>query len=129
FLQDDVTRKAPSVGLLRDLLDLPDPWSVRRLFLPTSQLVRWQLMHTFERPGGEPTALVARGVCLDAGVVDYLLEGGPTPAYVPSREVAGPAPHQLRHWQAAREVLLGSRGGATDPAGVFVLAGPAGVGQ
>src|ERR1017187_7319710 len=61
YLQDDVTRKAAGVGLLLDLIEPQDPLRARRLFLPGSNLLRWQLLSLLNRPVGEPCTLLARG--------------------------------------------------------------------
>jgi AAA+ superfamily predicted ATPase len=129
FLQDDVTRKVPSVGLLLDLIEPREPWTARRLFLPGSPLLRWQLLHIFDRSVGEPSSFLAKGVRLDYHIVEYLLDAEFDRSSSGQREIIGPAPHNTKYWQTIREVLLDCRGRAPNSSIVFVLSGPAGVGQ
>jgi AAA+ superfamily predicted ATPase len=129
YLQDDVTRKAPGVGLLLDLVEPQDPLAARRLFLPGSNLLRWQLLHLFNRPIGEPCTLLARGAYLDERIVEYLLDDGSS-SYCDGQEVvAGPAPHNAQRWQVARRLLLERDLASPNASCLFVLSGPAGVGQ
>jgi hypothetical protein len=129
FLQDDATRKGPSVGLLLDLLDPRDPWKARRLFLPSSPLIRWQLLHIFDRSAGDPSSLLGKGVRLDDRIVEFLLDEEFNHSSGGQREIIGPVPRNIKQWQTIREVLFDCRATAPNSSILFVLSGPAGVGQ
>ena len=128
YLQDDVSRKAPGVGLLLELLEPQDPLAARRLFLPGSNLLRWQLLQLMTRPAGEPCTLLSRAVQLDERIVEYLLSDGRSFWAESQDEIAGPPSHSTRHWHAARQ-LLERRHAGTSASRLFVLSGPAGAGQ
>jgi AAA+ superfamily predicted ATPase len=126
YLQDDVSRKAPGVGLLLELIEPRDPLAARRLFLPGSNLLRWQLLQLMSRPIGEPCTLLSRAVHLDEPIVEYLLGDGSSSWAASQDEVAGPPPHSAGRWQAARRLLERGQAGTSR---LFVLCGPAGAGQ
>lgn len=75
YLQNDSTRRAPSVGLVLQLLDaLPDHGTQGlQAFLSGEKLRLHQLIHLFDRPSGEPSSLLTKGVRLDERVLCYLL--------------------------------------------------------
>jgi AAA+ superfamily predicted ATPase len=129
YLQDDVTRKAPGLGLLLDLIEPQDPLAARRLFLPGSNLLRWQLLQLSNRPIGEPCTLLARGAHLDERIVEYLLDDGSSPCSESEDETTGPPPHNAKRWEAARRLLLEREEAGTNASRLFVLSGPAGAGQ
>jgi hypothetical protein len=129
FLQDDVTRRAPSVGLLLDLIGPNDLWTARRLFLSSSPLILWQFLHLSDRPTGEHCSLLAKAVHLDARIVEHLLDGESVVSPNTLQEITGPPPYNAERWQAARTIFGEWRAGAADRSCVFVLAGPDGVGQ
>ena len=128
YLQDDVSQKAPGVGLLLELIESQDPLAARRLFLSGSNLLRWQILQLLNQPVGEPCTLLARGGHLDERIVDYLLDDGNSSCAESQREVAGPPPHSAKRWQAARRLLEHVEAG-TNASRLFVLSGPAGAGQ
>jgi AAA+ superfamily predicted ATPase len=76
YLQDDVTRKRPTVDLALNLL-APSPaahLAARRHFLPDAPLRRHGLVETIEDAAAAPQALLSRGLKVDDRVVDYLLD-------------------------------------------------------
>ena len=75
YLQDDVTRKRPSVNLLLDLLATSpaEKLALRELFAPDGRLRRTQLI-ACQPPSGQPEApLLAQFVSPAASVVAFLL--------------------------------------------------------
>lgn len=72
YVQEDLTRKRPTVDLVLRLLavDLPDRLDVLRHFGSGAPLVRHRLMMV----GGENTSMLARSLRLDPQVVSLLLE-------------------------------------------------------
>jgi AAA+ superfamily predicted ATPase len=75
YLQDDSTRRAPGVGLILRLLGA-EPGEAAgglRAFVEDAKVRRHQLIHLFDRPAGEPGALLSKGVRLDARAVCHLL--------------------------------------------------------
>jgi hypothetical protein len=132
YVQDDVTRKRPTVDLaLRLLVADPAARVERRIaFAAQAPLLHHRLIEVFE-DGQRQGPLLSRAIKLDDGIVAELLgQGGVDPQLAPfvtlSRPVRGldrlvlPAglTEQLRH-------------GLADPAGRFVLAlqGPYGSGR
>ncbi len=74
YLQDDVTRKRPSVALLLDLL-LPDPsqrLAAHGRFGPAAPLVRLQLLEVFDDPSQPHAPLLAKGLKVADRVVAHL---------------------------------------------------------
>ena len=75
YLQDDVTRKRPSIGLMLDLL-LPSPDShidARRHFLPGAALLRHRLVELVDDPALPHPTMLSRGLKGDERIVQYLL--------------------------------------------------------
>jgi AAA+ superfamily predicted ATPase len=75
YLQDDVTKRRPSVDLVLDLLcpTLERKISGRRCFLPGAPLVRQRLVQLFEDPAKPHPTLLGRYLRLDDRVAGYLL--------------------------------------------------------
>ena len=76
FLQDDVTRKRPSVDLILHLLcpTLPDKLAARSAFAPTAPLLRHRLLQMDDSGANIPTPLISRFLKLDDRIVDFLIE-------------------------------------------------------
>ncbi len=74
YLQDDATRRYPTVDLVcRLLCRMPDEWALARgAFLPSARLVRYGLARYLDSP--EPGPLLTRRLRLDDRIVDFLLE-------------------------------------------------------
>jgi len=74
YLQDDVTRRRPSVDLALRLLcpGLAGQVAARRCFDPDAPLLTYRLIELSE-DGQKQTSLLARFIKLDEGVVAYLL--------------------------------------------------------
>jgi SpoVK/Ycf46/Vps4 family AAA+-type ATPase len=76
YLQDDVTRKKPSVDLLMNLLlsTMSERLQARRAFDPDGPLLKFRLLHVLDDSPG-PTALISRFLKLDDRITDFLLGG------------------------------------------------------
>ena len=80
YLQDDVTRKNPTVALLLALPgnSLNDTFALRSVFSRRSVLLRENLLEYVQGPYEGSTVLPTRQVALDGRIADYLLDcGGP----------------------------------------------------
>ena len=77
YLQDDVTKKRPSVDLVLNLLcpAFADKLAARGRFLGTAPLLRHRLVEMFEDPSRPQPPLLARYLRADARVVSYLFDG------------------------------------------------------
>lgn len=76
YLQDDVTRKKPSVDLVMNLLlhDTHEKWAARAAFDPGASLFRFRLLRMAEGfEGARP--LISRFLALDDRMVSFLLGG------------------------------------------------------
>jgi AAA+ superfamily predicted ATPase len=74
YLQDDVTKKRPSVDLIVHLLASPDhdALQARQHFLPTARLMAQQIVHLVEDPEQPMSPLLARIVKADDRIVEFL---------------------------------------------------------
>lgn len=77
YLQDDVTKKKPSVELLLNLLapSFERNVNARQRFSPEAPLLRSRLVELIEDPSHLPAPLLSRFVKVDDRVVQYLLGG------------------------------------------------------
>jgi Winged helix domain, variant/ATPase family associated with various cellular activities (AAA) len=75
YLQDDVTRKKPSIDLLLKLFCATDDGklSMRRAFSPDSSLLKFRLIQTIDSPNETQTPLISRFLKLDDGITNYVL--------------------------------------------------------
>jgi AAA+ superfamily predicted ATPase len=137
FLQDDLTRKRPSVELLLRLFcaDDAERLRARNLFAPHATLARARLLRAVEQPDAPA---LARLLALDDRVVNYLLEAGGLDAetarlckLVAPDDAATPAtrsPELLAHLAGLARGHLQSMD--EPPRKLFFhLAGPAGAGR
>jgi Winged helix domain, variant/ATPase family associated with various cellular activities (AAA) len=79
LLQDDVTRKQPSVELLLRLYDgfnQRERWEGTRAFDSSAPLRRWNLLRLAAREAGDPATAFGRRVELDDRIARYLLALG-----------------------------------------------------
>jgi SpoVK/Ycf46/Vps4 family AAA+-type ATPase len=76
YLNDDVTKKRPSVGLVLDLLapTAEARLEARRYFSAEASLFRHHLLTLFEDPSQPHSPLLARYIGVDARIVRYLLD-------------------------------------------------------
>jgi len=77
YLQDDVTKKRPSVDLALNLLScsFDEKLSARQKFSSSSRLVKQQLISVINDPGMTGPSLLNMYLKLDERVVSYLLDG------------------------------------------------------
>jgi ATP-dependent 26S proteasome regulatory subunit len=75
YLQDDVTRRKPSVALTLDLLcrTLPEKIAARAAFDGQSPLLKYRLVQITDSAPDGPTPLLGRYLKLDDRIVDFLL--------------------------------------------------------
>jgi AAA+ superfamily predicted ATPase len=137
YLQDDITRRRPSVDLVLDLLcpDEAQRWSVLHLFDDTAPLLRLGILRAVPDPTSPSGSTgLARFLALDPRICRFVLGGDgldarlagharldPPRAFPPTAE---PAIALARI--AARHGLCSDRPG---PALVYALYGPEGVGK
>jgi SpoVK/Ycf46/Vps4 family AAA+-type ATPase len=75
YLQDDVTRKKPSVDLVLNLLcpTMPEKLAARLAFEPRSTLLKYRLLQMNDASSDGPPALISRFLKLDDRMVNFLL--------------------------------------------------------
>ena len=80
YLQDDVTKKRPTIDLVFRLLRLPihERLAARRSFEADAQLPRWELVSVHDDPTCRRPVLLTRYLKLDERIASYLL-GSNTP--------------------------------------------------
>jgi hypothetical protein len=78
FLQDDNTRKRPTINLILDLLcnSTEEKLRERRRFASSAPLLRQKIVRTFSDPVSATGPFLGHGVRLNDWVVRYLLEEG-----------------------------------------------------
>lgn len=78
YLQDDVTRRRPSVELVLKLLcpSLPEKLARRAHFAAESPLLWHRLLHVMPEPARPSASLLAQALQLDAQIADVLLGQG-----------------------------------------------------
>jgi hypothetical protein len=136
YLQDDITRRRPSVDLLLDLLCDTEHqrWAVRNTFCATAPLLRHGILRTIDDPHSPSgSSGLAQFVALDDRICQFLLGSGELDArlrgharvYRPSIALAQPDPAITDGLLRLATRHLSSRG----PALVYYLHGPAGAGK
>jgi hypothetical protein len=100
YLQDDVTRRRPSVHLALDLLcgSLEDKLAARALLEPGAALLRHRLIELVDDPAHPQPTLLGRHLRLDPRITGHLLDSDELP-----RELVGLVRH-VRECRAARLV-------------------------
>ena len=137
YLQDDITRKRPSVDLVLDLLctDEAQRWSALALFDDGAPLLRLRILQAVPDVGGPSGSTgLARFLALDPRICRYLLGGdgldtrltGHARLDPPAPSPVAPEPVGNLAKLAARHGLCPDRPG---PALVYALHGPPGVGR
>ena len=76
YLQDDVTRKKPSVDLILNLLcsNVTEKFETRARFSRSAPLLRFHLLSLGEDPGYPHPPLLSKYVQVDGRILNYLLE-------------------------------------------------------
>ncbi len=75
YLQDDVTRKKPSVDLVLNLLcqTMPEKLTARSVFDPRAPLLKYRLVHLIDNSPDSPAPLLQRFLKLDDRIASCLL--------------------------------------------------------
>jgi ATPase family associated with various cellular activities (AAA) len=75
YLQDDITRKKPSIDLLLNLLCETDEekFSARLAFSPTGSLLKFRLLQMTDSPNDNHEPLISRFLKLDDRIANYIL--------------------------------------------------------
>ncbi|MBN1177963.1 MAG: ATP-binding protein [Anaerolineae bacterium] len=114
YLQDDVTRKAPTVDLVLNLLSEPGPARLARLahFADDAPLIRHRLVERHPLPGSTNGALLSQSLHPDPAIVAWLLghyQPGPALAehihLLPPREAAEDQLLSAEAWPEVADVL------------------------
>jgi AAA+ superfamily predicted ATPase len=76
YLQDDVTRKRPSVDLVLKLIcpSMPEKLAARLAFDPRAPLIKFRLLQMTDSAPDAPSPLISRFLKLDDRVVNFLLD-------------------------------------------------------
>ncbi|MFC1892708.1 ATP-binding protein [Chloroflexota bacterium] len=76
YLQDDVTKKSPTVNLVLQMLceSFPDTLKAREAFSPEASLVRYHILHLHDDHTSRPPPLLAKFLQVDERITSYLLE-------------------------------------------------------
>jgi hypothetical protein len=98
YLQDDVTKKRPTIDLVLRLLgsSLDARVAYRQAFEPDAPLLRWDLITVHDDPGARRPVLLARYLKLDDRIAGFLLGSSSIDA-------------RLAVWSPARSVQRGMR--------------------
>jgi ATP-dependent 26S proteasome regulatory subunit len=75
YLQDDITKKAPTVNLVLNYLgdSAPQTFQTRASFYPEAPLVKYQLIGLQDDRSSAPSTLLAKSLGLDERITSYLL--------------------------------------------------------
>ncbi|HEY79295.1 MAG TPA: ATP-binding protein [Dehalococcoidia bacterium] len=76
YLQDDVTKRSPTVNLVLQLLceSFTDMLKARQAFSPEAPLLRYHLLHLYDEHSSRPGPLLAKFLQVDERIASYLLE-------------------------------------------------------
>ncbi|HZF08726.1 MAG TPA: AAA family ATPase [Thermoanaerobaculia bacterium] len=134
YLQDDVTKRRPSVDLVLNLLarDFAEKLAARSRFAASASLLQHRLIELFDDAARPHPPLLARYLKADPRVVAYLLgEDGLDPRLQPFARAVDTAPRVDEAIQPAgvAERLLACARSADNRLTVFYLQGPYGVGK
>jgi len=144
YLQDDVTRKRPSVDLaLQLLLASPiDRLAARRSFLPRAPLLAARIVQLQDDPSQPQAPLLARGIKVDERVVQYLFDIEEIDERLRAFAKAVVPQHGLDELMLDADTLLAlrrvwpaqglaqaSENNPGDPLPALLLTGPAGAGK
>jgi AAA+ superfamily predicted ATPase len=135
YLNDDVTKKRPSVGLVLDLLarTVEARLEVRRYFSAEASLFRHHLLTLFEDPSQPHSPLLARYIGVDARIVRYLLDSDVVDErirpYVSLLEPGEDSRERPVDDAVRRQLVRFVKGDATDGHAIIHLRGPYGAGK
>ncbi len=134
YVQNDVTRKRPTVGLLTRLMarDCLESVHLRRLFSPSGALFRAPLLRFFDEAQEREAPLLSRAVRPDERIIDFLLEHDELDSRVRSftRTVCPARSLKSLHLPSQfAEQLRAALSPVTNAGGVFFFWGPTGTGK
>lgn len=140
YLQDDVTRKRPTVGLIFDLLCLSpeERLAARAAFCSEAPLLHHGLLRAIDHGPDAPQSILSRSLKLDDRIAEFLLgfqsidvqlEHGAR--FVPADDLASEVPIPSALTQRLRELLVASldAAGSGPPQIVVHVHGPPGSGR
>jgi SpoVK/Ycf46/Vps4 family AAA+-type ATPase len=130
YLQDDITRKRPSVELILRLLcrTEQDRWAAREAFSPWAPLLRHRILRPVDDPQSPSgSSTLAQFMALDPRIVAYLLGSTAHPRMLlPEQPATAPEPDPALTDRLVR--LIAHRLDGGQPV-VLYLHGPAGAGK
>jgi SpoVK/Ycf46/Vps4 family AAA+-type ATPase len=136
YLQDDVTKKRPSVDLALNLLSpsFEAKLAARGCFTPNAPLLKHHLLHLFDDPSQQQPPLLGKYLKVDERVVNYLFDADELDARLLSyaRHVAPQARLEELLLPAdfkRRLVCLARENGTGENGLIFYFQGPYGVGK
>jgi len=136
YLQDDVTKKRPSVDLVLNLLcpSFEAKLAARGCFTPSAPLLKHHLLHLFDDPTHHQPPLLSKYLKADERVVNYLLDSDELDArLLPYARHTVPQTRLedlLLPADLKRRLVLLTRGNGTKAEGlIFYFQGPYGVGK
>ena len=138
YLQDDITKKRPSVDLVLNLLcaELSEKLAARSRFLTTAPLLQYQLVHLFDDPSVPQPPLLSKYLRADLRIANYLLGSGSEqidPRLLPYAQCSAPQMRVedllLADEHKRRLVLLARTAADSHTPLIFYLHGPYGVGK
>ncbi|MFE5689587.1 ATP-binding protein [Streptomyces sp. NPDC056512] len=109
YLQDDITRKRPSVDLMLELLYPAEPqrWAARRLFTRTAPLLRYDILRTVDDPQSPSGSTgLSQFMALDPRICQFLLGSDDMDARLTGRARLE-RPPKTAETQEAEQGLLG----------------------
>ncbi len=134
FLQDDATKKGPTVDFILELLcdSLEEKIQAREMLAPEAPLVKYQLIRLLEDHAARPSSTTGKFVQTDERIVSFLLGDNLTDARLGTiAAVAGP-PSRLSGLVLSDDTKARLEALAKNPEGrntVFYFHGPAGSGR
>jgi SpoVK/Ycf46/Vps4 family AAA+-type ATPase len=136
YLQDDVTKKRPSIDLVLNLLCLSfgTKLAARQCFMPDAPLFKDQLLHMFNDPSQHQPPLLSKYLKVDEQIVNYLLGSDALDArllpYAHHTASQACLEDLLLPVEVKRRLALLLQGqGRTDKGVIFYFQGPYGVGK
>ena len=136
YLQDDITKRRPSVDLTLNLLapSLERKLAERRHFLPDSPLCQYHLVTLFDDPSYPQPPLLGRFLRADRRIVDFLLGADDVderlrPFVQVERVAVGLASDPLLAGVIERLLAVGRQRQAAEAPLIFYFHGPNGVGK
>jgi len=136
YLQDDITRKRPSIELILTFLcpSFEANLTARQRFTTTAPLVAYELLHLWDEVASPPSSLLSKQLTVDEGIVHYLLETADLDTYLhPYAHYIQPHAYLDAYYLAPevrqRLTVLMQQYSGSESSIVFSFQGPNGVGK